>query len=205
VCVILNEVKNGTRYTTILSNNPMITKIFLIVITAATLAVPVRAQNLEDDPGYLDLSTIESWFGEEATLEVNIEGALLRMVSEASRNEDPELSGLLTKLRAIQVRGYSLSETEISAINQQANEFASRLERTGWDMVARVRDDDERVHMFVRTQGDAIAGLVVMVVSPGDDETVFVNIVGDIDPAEIGRIGSRFDIGPLDGVVQNGR
>jgi hypothetical protein len=37
-----------------------------------------------------------------------------------------------------------------------------------------------------------------MAVNPGDDETFFVNIVGDINPQEIGRIGRKFDINPLD-------
>jgi len=35
---------------------------------------------------------------------------------------------------------------------------------------------------------------VVMVLEPGEDETIFLNIVGEIDPAQIGRIGRRFDL-----------
>jgi hypothetical protein len=46
---------------------------------------------------------------------------------------------------------------------------------------------------------DRIAGLVVMAVEPGD-EAAFVNIVGDIDPAQIGRLGRKFDIEPLDSI-----
>ena len=43
--------------------------------------------------------------------------------------------------------------------------------------------------------------MVVMVVAPGDDETVFVSIVGEIDPEQIGRLGRKFDIEPLDGMT----
>ena len=48
-------------------------------------------------------------------------------------------------------------------------------------------------------KGDNIDGLVVMVVSD-DDEAVFVNVVGTIDPAQIGRIGHSFRIDALDDI-----
>ncbi len=36
--------------------------------------------------------------------------------------------------------------------------------------------------------------MVVMSVEAGSDQAVFVNIVGDIDPEQIGRIGQKFQI-----------
>ena len=64
-----------------------------------------------------------------------------------------------------------------------------------------VRDDDEHVHIHVRVYEGVIVGMMVMVVSPDDDESVFLNIVGEINPEQIGRIGRKFDIEPLDGVI----
>jgi len=174
-------------------------RICLAFLVVALLTGTAKAQNtVERDPGYIDLADIESWFGSEATLEVNIKGALLKLVSEASRHEDPELADLLTNLKAIQVRGYTLTPSQLQGINQRTAELGRRLARSGWDTVARVREDGEDIHMYVKATDDAIAGLVVMVVSPGENETMFVNIVGDINPEEIGRIGRKFDIGPLE-------
>ncbi|NBC17625.1 MAG: DUF4252 domain-containing protein [Bacteroidetes bacterium] len=164
---------------------------------------PVQAQDdvtndLTSDPGYIDLNTVESWFGDQPKVEVNIKGALLELVAEASRYEDPELADLLTKLRAIQVRGYDLSPSGYGTAEARMQDLGQQLEDRGWDTVVRVREDDEYVNMFVRVSDGAIAGLMVMTLAPGDEESFFVNIVGEIDPQQIGRIGRTFDIDPLD-------
>ncbi len=159
-----------------------------------------QEQALDREPGYLDFGNIEAWFGEEASVEVNVKGALLRLVAEASRGEDPDLATLLSRLKAVQVRVYNLTPEEAKSATLRARDLGKRLERTGWETVARVREEDEDVHMYVKSGARTIEGLMVMVLSPGEQETVFVNIVGDIDPAEIGRIGRKFNIHPLDGM-----
>ncbi|MGB1048446.1 MAG: DUF4252 domain-containing protein [Rhodothermales bacterium] len=58
----------------------------------------------------------------------------------------------------------------------------------------RNRDVIENTHFYVRLVGDGVAGMVVMSVEAGSDQAVFVNIVGDIDPEQIGRIGQKFQI-----------
>lgn len=173
-----------------------------LVICAAmllTTAVSLRAQtDLMKEPGYLDLRHVEDWFDGEAWLEVNIQGALLKLVAEASRREDPELTDLLLKLKAIQVRGFPLSHEGYRDVERRTEELAKRLQGMGWETVARVRESGERVDIYLKEQNGRIAGLVVMVLEPGsDDGSVFVNIVGEIDPEQIGRIGSKFSIDPL--------
>lgn len=154
--------------------------------------------NLHNEPGYIDLSAVEKWFDGEAKVIVNVKGALLNLVAEASRYEDPELADLLQRLKSIQVRGFNLSRSDRRAVEGHVSEMARRLDAEGWDTVVRVREDDENVDIFVRVDQDVIAGMMVMVVTPREDESFFVNIVGEIDPAQIGRLGRKFDIGPLD-------
>ncbi|QXD15485.1 DUF4252 domain-containing protein [Rhodocaloribacter litoris] len=173
----------------------LLTGLLLLVLPG----VPSFAQTpLEDDPGFLDLASMTAWFDREPTLEVDIQGSLLRLVAEASRYDDPELADLLTRLRAIQVRGFPLPRTRFNEIARRTAEVATRLEAAGWDTVLRVRDYDEQVHMYVRVHDNAIAGMVVFVVKPGYDETVFVNIVGEIDPEQVGRLGRKFSFGRLE-------
>ncbi|NNE46368.1 MAG: DUF4252 domain-containing protein [Rhodothermales bacterium] len=154
--------------------------------------------NLRSEPGYVDLEAMESWFGEEPYLFVNVKGALLNLVAEASRFEDPDLADLLHRLKAVQVRGYKSDRSDAKAIRSRASNFARELEKKGWETAVRVRDDDEHVELFMKSDGDVIAGLMIVVAKDDDDETVFVNIVGDIDPAQIGRLGRKFDIDELE-------
>ncbi|MEM6648093.1 MAG: DUF4252 domain-containing protein [Bacteroidota bacterium] len=170
----------------------------LALVLGSMLVPNLQAQSgdydLHADPGYVDFERLSDWFGEPARLEVNIKGALLRLVAEASRYEDPELSDMLSDLNAIQVRGFPLRRSQFEAMETKADDWANSLSDGGWDTIVRVRNRYEYVNMFVRTRDDAIAGMVVMVLEPGEDETIFLNIVGEIDPAQIGRIGRRFDL-----------
>lgn len=160
-----------------------------------------QQNTLRGQAGYVDLDEIDRWFSVEPKVVVNIKGALLELVAEASRFEDPELADLLYKLKAIQVRGFDTRRLNYDDLQQRSRDLARRLENQGWDTVVRVREDDEDVNVFIRVDDGVIAGMMVMAVSPYDDETFFVNIVGEIDPKQIGRIGRKFDIDPLDGVT----
>lgn len=155
-----------------------------------------RAQD-QRDPGHVDIAQVESWFDEAPKLEVNVRGALLRMVAEASKYEDPELSEMLYGLRSIQIRGFDVRGRQ-DTFRQRSSEFGKRLEAQGWETVVRVRDEGEQVHMYLLTRNDEIDGVVVLAVDEYDEEAVFVNIVGNIDPEQIGRIGRKFNLGILD-------
>ncbi len=174
-------------------------KIFItLLVTGTFLGASASAQNkLLSDPGYVDVRAVESWFGSEPNLEVNIQGALLKLVAEASRFEDPELASLILKLKGISVRGYNVEGMDLQSVKRQTREMGRKLESDGWETIVRVREDDESVDMYLRTVNDAIAGMVVMVIDD-DEDAVFVNIIGEIDPEQIGRLGQKFNFGSVD-------
>lgn len=174
---------------------------FVLVALCAQLFVQVQAQaqqSVQNDPGFFNLSAIESWFPEEAYLEVNVGGALLDLVRQAARHEDAELSDMLGKLRGVYVRGYKVAPGEAGRIAERTSRLAQSLSSSGWETVVRVREEEERVDVFLKTAQNRISGLVVMVVD--EEETVFVNIVGEIDPEDIGRIGGRFNVPDIPGI-----
>jgi hypothetical protein len=47
--------------------------------------------------------------------------------------------------------------------------------------------------------GESLSGLVVMAVEE-NDEAVFVNIVGEIDPEQLGKLSNKFHIPKLDSI-----
>jgi hypothetical protein len=181
--------------------NPLLRAVGVAALLLLALARPAQAQeDLTGTPGYIDFSEFESWFDEEASVEVNLQGRLLGLIAEASRADDPELADLLLKLKALQVRGFPLTAAQIRTMERRAADIGDDLEADGWTTVVRLRDYDRYVDMYARESETAIEGLLMMVVDAQKHETVFINIVGDIDPAELGRIGRKFDIGPLDDV-----
>jgi len=160
---------------------------------------PAAAQfAVEDDPGYVDLSQLSREFGQQPIMEINIHGALLRLVAEASELEDPELARMLRRLRGVYVRGFDLDGLDLERVRRFKQDISETLERRRWDSFVRVRDRDEDIDFYVRMQNDDIAGLVVMSIDRTENETVFLNIVGNIRPEEIGRIGRKFGVGGLD-------
>lgn len=176
-------------------------KSFLLLLLFIPLSLHSSAQaqdrSLEGDPGYVDAQTIEAWFDVPPTVEINLKGALLEMVAEASRGSNPELGNLLQRLKAIQVRSFNLDGGPSEETFQRADALIDRLESEGWETIVRVREEDERVNIQLKMEDDAIAGLVVMVLEPQSGESNFVNIVGSIRPEDIGRLGRTLDIDPL--------
>ncbi len=173
-----------------------------LALTFALLVLPAglsSAQRIENLPGYFDFDELERIVGAETTLEVNFKGAILRMAAEAARIEDDTLADMLLKLKGIQVRGYTLDRDARKALENRIGPLFRQMTDGGWERVVRVRNDGEFVEMLIRdTTGERVEGLIVFVIGGGENETVFVNIVGEIDPEDIGRLGRRFRIGALE-------
>ena len=120
------------------------------------------------------------------------------LVVDDEENMRHMLSVMLHRLKAIQVRAYELSYDDFGRASGKLKDFGRVLERDGWETVVRAREDDEHVEMYLRTNGMRIAGLVVLALDMDEGEAVMVNIVGEIDPDEIGRLSRRFNFGVLD-------
>jgi hypothetical protein len=75
--------------------------------------------------------------------------------------------------------------------------LARDLDAQGWERVVRIREEEDHVDIYFRlsTDADLIYGVAIMAAS--DDETVLVNIVGDISVEDLGALARRFDIDEL--------
>ena len=160
-------------------------------------------EDMANDPGYIDFNEMEGRFMVEPDFQVNIKGQLLKLVAEASREDDPEFADLLLRLRAIQVRSFPMRRAHIRAMEMHSESIGRELEADGWDTVVRLRDYGQYVDVYALENPDFILGLMMMVVDSEENETVLINIVGDIAADELGRIGSKFDIAPLSNVMQD--
>lgn len=174
-------------------------RIYLCLLSLLIAQGTARAgEDIEKMPGYVAFDAYITVPTEtETSIEVYLKAPLLRMVSAAIRREEPELAEMIDGISLIRVHGFSVAARELARVRKEIAALAASLEETGWERVARIREGDELIHVYLRIDGEKVTGLLMMGFEEAD-EAVFVNIVGDIDPAQIGRLGSKFNIAPLD-------
>ncbi len=61
-----------------------------------------------------------------------------------------------------------------------------------------VNDDDEQVLIYMKLNGTVMDGMTVMTVD--DEEVMFINIIGQLDPQQLGKVMDNFDI-DIDGAL----
>ena len=175
-----------------------------ILFLLSLYPIRLEAQSNHGEPsGFVDFSEFEERFGTEASLEVDIRGQMLQLVAESSREEDPELAELLDRLEAIQVRGFPMLRSQFRRMESHSRDLAEQLEDDGWNTVVKLRDYGQYVDVYAKENDRYIEGLMMMVVDTELGETVLINIVGTMQAEELGRIGSRFDIAPLEEVMND--
>ena len=62
------------------------------------------------------------------------------------------------------------------------------LQKKGWSLVAKVREESESVNVFVLDDGEVIRGLVVLIIDLDEGEMVFANVAGSLDPRALARL-----------------
>lgn len=169
------------------------------LLCVGLIASAARAQTdtLRSQPGYVDFTSVETWFDAEATVEITLQGTLLDLVASASESSDPEFSEVVRSLQGIQVRGYPAEGLSPDALNDRTRELTTLLEDQGWERALYVREGREASYVYVRHDGGTIAGLTILSTNP-NEESVFVNIVGSIRPEQIQKLGQELEIESLE-------
>ncbi|MDX1571339.1 MAG: DUF4252 domain-containing protein [Xanthomonadales bacterium] len=171
----------------------MIRRLILVLLLTALSAGTALAQPLDGVPGYVDFGDLAGVTGAEPAVEISLGQALLSFISAAAREEDPELADALGRLRSIRLNVFQLDADSLPNARKRAGEIARRLEQDFWEPAVSVRSEDSTIHMYMKSEGDRVAGMTVMMVGQ-DGEAVFMNIVGEIDPAQLGRVAARFGV-----------
>jgi hypothetical protein len=151
-------------------------------------------------PGYIDFQAMEFFGAEYAKIEVNLNENMIKLVAQFVKDEDRDLYEMLIGLKLVRVEVYELTlEIEEKFINESSRAVKA-LDDGDWERIVRVREDDQRAYVYVKPSDnyDWIQGVVVLAME--DDEAVFVNIVGDIKPEDISRLGDHFGVEELDSI-----
>ncbi len=157
-------------------------KIGAMFALTALLSMPVLAQEsaMTSMPGYVDFGALDSVYG-EPRVRINISGTLLKFLAAVSK-DDPEAAALMQNLEGIRVNVYNTSGQLDAALDQIARAKAVLMEEA-WEPIVQVRETDKEVQIFSKTDDTRMLGLMVM--SVDDEEAVFINILGELDPTKL--------------------
>jgi hypothetical protein len=129
----------------------------------------------------------------EPTVEVNMDQEMISLLSGAANV--PGVPGALNGITSVRVLVYEDLNEDLQDVLQFVESSASKLEGDGWRAVVRVRDGDEQVRVYMKPGiAGTLSGITVMVTDFGGDggagEAVFLNVAGEIHPAQLGQIAS---------------
>ena len=157
-------------------------KKLLVICLVALIGLPAYAQqsNLQSMPGYVDFGALDSVYG-EPRVRINLSGTLLKFMAALSK-EDPEAAALMQNLDGVRINVYSTGG-EVQAAMEQISSIKKILVDDAWEPIIQVRESAEEVQIFIKTDNDHMQGLTVLTVN--EEEAVFINILGAIDPGQL--------------------
>jgi hypothetical protein len=173
-------------------------KTVLTGVLCALVSMPALGQEdeLKKLDGYVDFGDLSATYG-EPSISINIGGTLLQFVGAMSESSDPEAAKIMSELKGVRVFGYPLSN-DPGVAREKFSEVKNTLKKKGWEPVVQVNEHDEQVLIYMKLKDSVMEGMTVMTVD--EEEVMFINIIGKLDPRQIGKVMDGFDI-HIDGKV----
>ncbi len=160
-------------------------------------AVATAEESLESHPGYFSLDDLEIIDPNGSSVDISLQGAMLRLVGAAVLQEEPELAELVSQMASMRVLVAPIDEIDPVAATAAIAKGVATLEEKGWQRVVRVREEGEQVHVYLKEVDGQIEGLTLFVFEP-EDEMTLINIAGRIDVDLLGALSQAFDVPTLE-------
>jgi hypothetical protein len=130
------------------------------------------------------------------TVNVTVDGALLQLAGKFLSQEDPEqkaVKSLIGGLKGIYVRSFEFAKPG-EYVPADLEALRSQLKAPAWARMVNVRSTrgGENVDVFLKMDGEKIAGLVV--IAGEAIRLTIVNIVGSIDLEQLASLSGNFGI-----------
>ena len=162
---------------------------WILALLVVIAAVPASAQRLNlDFPGLADKAV--------ETVDITLDGDLLRMASKFLDSHDPDqrdARDIISKLEGIYVRSYEFDregEYDRGIIARVRSQLGPN-----WKRIVSVKSRDrDNTEIYVDTRGDdkIVRGLVIISAEPR--ELTLVNLVGPVDVDKIASLEGQFGI-----------
>jgi len=173
----------------------VLSQLLRVGVFTAWFACPTFAA--EPSSGQIDFGTFTPPASGGEFVEVHIRSNLIAMAARLAEKAEPEVAELIRGLQLIRVNVISLDEQNRGEVEARVKAVRGQLDAQGWERIVVAQSQKEDVGVYVKTRGDeAIEGVVVTVIE-GNQEAVFVNVVGNLQPEKLATLGERFDLEPL--------
>lgn len=187
----------------------------IMVFLAPAALARADQNNLSGEPGYIDLNSFKTFDRGKSVVEISLTQPLLSLARWAVVDDDPEMAEMLGGLKLLQVNVFSYPVSEGKNLASSLEDITSKLATQGWNSVVKVKQKNESWHIMVKMDekgGTKGAPLLngVAILGMGDEdsdihyedgdglEAVFVNVVGNLDFAQLSKLGKHFDLPMLE-------
>lgn len=152
----------------------------------------VFAEKVEKSPGYFDLNWIKIPDGADEIQDIDLKAALKGLAAEARESGDDEFAELLSLVKSVRVKGFSLDKDSAKETEQSVQKVQNMLKDQGWDSMIYLKDDGEIVNVTTKSVDGKMVGVTAVVYEPGD-AVVFVNVVGNLNLGTLLNLAHNFD------------
>lgn len=173
----------------------------LLLFLFLVVSIYPQKKDYSNEPGYVDFTKIANSFNEKMTKEVLIEENLLKMMMNFTNEDEPNMADLLSGIKLINIKGYEVDNNNTTEIESFISEIEKNLESEDWERIVMVKEKDEKVNVYVKSDNkETVYGVVITTMESEKDsngnylnEAVFVNIVGNINMKNLANISRKFD------------
>ena len=166
-----------------------------IAICSMLATVPVRGETLP--PGQVDFGKFAPPGAGGEFVEVNLSSSLISLGAKFLEKDEPDVARLLGSVQLVRVNVIGLNGENRADIEKRAQKIRKELDSKGWERIVIAQKDDQDVSVYLKTHSkDTVQGVVVLV-TEGNKQAVFVNVVGDIKPEQLALLGEKLHIDPL--------
>ncbi len=103
-----------------------------------------------------------------------------------------EIMEIIQDLKGLRVLSFEGDENDASVAQGLYKEARKTIDLDSYEELIMARDGDENVHIMVKSEGDIISELFVLI--GGGDEFTMLSFVGNIDLKKVGKLARMLDI-----------
>jgi hypothetical protein len=174
----------------------------IVVLTGIMwIALSVSTAAQTPSPGYYPIEKMGIFAAEDLEVDVDLGAAMMQVAAGAMEAQDEDLAEMVAKLERVRVQVGTPSGVDAAAVGEAMADAKAKLEGAGWRKILGLEEATEQVYFFALETNGAISGVTGFVNDTGE-EVVLVNIVGDIDPRNLGRVLAKVGDLDLDEVMQ---